>query len=406
MAMLPIYMISPKFYGDSLGVGLAALGFVLFATRILDTVQDPWIGRLVDAVQTRKYGWLILISFAVIGLSCGFVMLFSPPQFSESGLLVWLAVSLFIVYTSHSLINVCYLTWGTRLSDNTHERTRIAGWRETAGLLGVLLASILPSVWVSRFGVRLGYQFFSWLFVALLIMGALVTLSFTARPRQMSNAAFGGWHCALSPPRVRRGLCFYWVNAIAVAVPATLVLFYIDDVLMLQAWTGLFLGLYFFAGLVTLPGWVWLAARIGKARAWLVGTVISMSALFCVLFLGEGAVLGYAAVCVMAGAALGVDLVLPVAMLADAIPVSHRQTTGFYFGLWALVAKLALALAAGLSLPLLESLNYRPGEPTTAAAVAALYAFLPTLFKIIAIWIMYPSILLGHPKYKELVNET
>ena len=42
MAMLPIYMISPKFYGDSLGVGLAALGFVLFATRILDTVVD-WL---------------------------------------------------------------------------------------------------------------------------------------------------------------------------------------------------------------------------------------------------------------------------------------------------------------------------------------------------------------------------
>ena len=41
MAMLPIYMISPKFYGDTLGVSLSALGFVLFATRILDTAQDP-----------------------------------------------------------------------------------------------------------------------------------------------------------------------------------------------------------------------------------------------------------------------------------------------------------------------------------------------------------------------------
>ena len=406
MAMLPIYMISPKFYGDTLGVSLSALGFVLFATRILDTAQDPWIGRLVDALQSKRHGWSMLVCFATVTLSCGFVMLFSPPDLAQTGLLVWLSVSLIIVYTSHSLINICYLTWGTRLSDNTNDRTRVAGWRETAGLVGVLLASILPSIWVSRLDARVGYQVFSWVFVALLVVGSIFTLTGAERPSKGATQVFDGWKLALAPSAIRQVLCFYLCNAISVAIPATLVLFYIDDVLVLQEWTALFLGLYFFFGLVGLPGWVWLAARFGKPRTWLFGSLVSILSLSSVFFLDSGSLLGYALVCVCAGAALGADLVLPIAMLADAIPATHRHTTGFYLGLWALIGKLALAFAAGMSLPLLQATGYVPGFPATARGVAVIYAFLPAVFKVLAIWIMHPDILPEHRKQKELINET
>ncbi|MEI6114999.1 MAG: MFS transporter, partial [Burkholderiales bacterium] len=72
MAMLPIYMLSPKFYGDALGVDLAALGAVLFLVRLLDTAQDPLIGRLVDFLHRRKSGWTALVLAAAVGLACGF----------------------------------------------------------------------------------------------------------------------------------------------------------------------------------------------------------------------------------------------------------------------------------------------------------------------------------------------
>jgi hypothetical protein len=58
---------------------------------------------------------------------------------------------------------------------------------------------------------------------------------------------------------------------------------------------------------------------------------------------------------------------------------------GAYFGLWHLLEKLALALAAGLALPLLQVLGYVPG--TVAAAGSALpwvYALLPCVIKLAA----------------------
>ncbi len=395
MGMLPIYMISPKFYGDSLGVDLAALGAVLFLTRLLDTAQDPLIGRLVDLLQRKRQGWQILMALAAIVLAIGFIMLFSPPQWGEAGLLWWLAVSLVVVYAAHSLISICYMTWGARLTDEVSGRARVTAWREAFGLIGVVLASVLPSFWVRDMGAREGYQLFAWVFVVLLFVGLACTLAFSPRPQISSGLGLEGWRHALAPKKVRRILWFYFFNAIAVAVPATLVLFYIDDVVQMPEQTGVFLGLYFLAGMLTLPGWVALSDRIGKARAWLAGTCLAVLALLCSAWVGAGDGVAYGVICLVAGAGLGADVALPPAMLADAIPRTHRQSTGLYFGVWVLIGKFALAVGAGLALPGLKALSYQPGQPDTAGALVALYVFLPIVFKVIA-----TLVLLAHGRFR------
>ncbi len=392
MGMLPIYMISPKFYGDALGVNLAMLGAVLFLTRLLDTAQDPLIGRLVDTLQQKKRGWAMLMTLSTVVLSIGFVMLFTPPAWQQTGLLSWLAVSLVIVYASHSLINICYMTWGARLTDDTAGRSRVTAWREAFGLIGVVVASVLPTVWVSDLGAREGYQLFAWVFVILLVIGLTCTLMFSPDPQITKVQTQEGWRRALAPAGVRRVMWFYLFNAIAVAIPATLVLFYIDDVVQMPQQAGLFLGLYFFAGMLTLPGWVALSDRIGKARAWLAGTCLAVMALLCSGWIGAGDGVLFGVVCLVSGAALGADVALPPAMLADAIPRAHRQSTGLYFGIWVLIGKFALAVAAGLALPGLKVLAYQPGQPSTAGALVVLYVFLPIIFKALATLALLPRI--------------
>lgn len=391
MAMMPIYMISPKFYGDTLGLDLAALGAILFLTRILDTAQDPLIGRLVDFLQRKNHGWSILMTGSTVLLSAGFVMLFVPPAWTQSGLIVWLAVSLIIVYAAHSLISICYLTWGARLTDDVEGRSRVTAWREAFGLIGVVVASVLPSFWVSDLGPRAGYQIFAWLFVVLLCLGLFLTLWLSPKPKIASGQGLEGWRHALAPKGVRRVLWFYLFNAIAVAIPATLVLFYIEDVVQMPEQTGLFLGLYFLAGMLTLPLWVALSDRVGKARAWLAGTCIAVLALLCSGWVSAGDGLLYGLICVAAGAALGADVALPPAMLADSIPRGHRQSTGLYFGIWVLIGKFALAVAAGLALPGLKVLGYQPGVPQTSFALMLLYVFLPMLFKALATLALLPK---------------
>jgi GPH family glycoside/pentoside/hexuronide:cation symporter len=51
----------------------------------------------------------------------------------------------------------------------------------------------------------------------------------------------------------RRLLAVFVANGIAAALPATLVLFFVADVLQAEAWSGAFLALYFIAGAVASP---------------------------------------------------------------------------------------------------------------------------------------------------------
>ena len=392
MAMLPIYMISPKFYGDGLGIDLAALGAILFLTRIFDTVQDPFLGRVVDTFQRKRHGWLLLIVASGAVLALGFVLLFTPPEWSKSGLLVWLTLCLLLVYFAHSLLSICYLTWGARLTDDITQRSRVTAWREAFGLVGVVVASVLPTFWVAEWGPRQGYQIFAWVFVGVLFVGMVTTLRWAPAPKISIVGTLQGWRTALQPPAVRQVMWFYLFNAISVAIPATLVLFFIDDVIQAPLQAGMFLGLYFLAGMLTLPVWVALSDRIGKPRAWMLGSVLAASSLLFSGWIESGDVIAYSLICLMSGTALGADVALPPAMLADAIPEQNRKSTGLYFGIWVLISKFALALAAGLALPGLKYFGYMPGQFQTTAALTSIYVFLPILFKGIAILVLLPQI--------------
>ncbi len=390
MAMLPIYMVAPKFYSATLGVGLTAIGFTLLLVRLVDTLQDPLIGRLVDWLTAYRHGWTILLMGSAVALAAGFVLLFAPTVQGQSALLLWMAGSLILVYTAHSLMNVCYLAWGARLTDDLAGRARVTAWREASGVFGVVLASVLPAIWVAQHGPEIGYRYFTVAFVLALMLGLAVTLKFSVRPIVVVSRERPDWRSALAQPAVRRLYGFYLFNATSAAIPATLILFYVDDVLQQPGIEGLFLGVYFLAGLLTLPLWVKLSDRWGKVRAWLAGSVLASVALATAAFLGIGDVLPYVLVCLVSGAALGADLALPPAMLADAIPPSQRSNTGLYFGVWALIAKLSLALAAGAALPLLGAFGYVPGDPQTAGSLPLLYAVLPIGFKVLAAVVIWP----------------
>ena len=99
---------------------------------------------------------------------------------------------------------------------------------------------------------------------------------------------------------------------------------------------------------------------------------------------GDGA--AFAIICAASGAALGADLAMPPAMLADTIARdSARGAEGSYFGPWNTATKLNLALAAGLALPILEWTGYQSGIPATATYLPMAYCVVPCLLKLLAI---------------------
>lgn len=384
MAALPLYVHLPKFYGDHLGVDLALLGAVLLALRLADGVIDPLLGVLSDRGGPRKR-WLAL---AAPALALGMVALFLPLPRSAAGLVIWLAAALAVVYFAFSLATINHNAWGAELSADPVERTRITAVREGLALCGVVVAAVLPGFLGGADG---GLGRFAILFAGFTLVCVAITLRLTpsSAPPVVAPGNRARWRDLIARPLgdtlFRKLLVVFMLNGIAAAIPATLVLFYIADVLGAESRQGLFLALYFISGAAGMPVWVRLSARIGKPRAWLAAMGVAIAAFIWASRLGAGDTSAFAVICVLSGLALGADLALPPSLLADVIGRQGRmEGTGSYFGLWTLATKLNLALAAGIALPLLEALGYKPGgrDPAALTALATVYAFVPCVLKL------------------------
>ncbi|WP_283147824.1 MFS transporter [Silvimonas soli] len=386
MVALPVYVQAPAWYAGHLGLALPVTGFVLFAARIFDTVQDPWLGRMID-VMARKNALGLALWLAAIVLALAFTGLWLPPiAGSTPALAGWLALMLALIYSAHSVLNITLLAWGARMTPDLPTLTRAAAWREASGLAGVVLASVLP-VWLmtaAPWPPAQSMAVFAGGFALLLIMGLILLLHFA--PLWPIRAGVPPARVRASPA-VRRLWLPYLVNALSIAIPATLALFFIADRIIKPQWAGLFLAVYFLSGAAGLPVWTRLAQRIGPARAWGCSMVLATSTYVWTIFLGAGDVLAYGAVCLLAGLALGADLALPPVLLARAIPPDADPAA--HYGVWSLLAKLATAIS-GLALPLLAWLGYRPGVAGSGgSALGLVYGALPGVLKLLAFAILY-----------------
>lgn len=375
-AALPLYVHVPRYYAEVAAIPLTLLGVILLCARLFDAGIDPLLGWLTDRLPRRK-----IIALAVLPFGAGFFALLNPPAVGAEA---WLVASLLLTYLGFSAATIAQQALGADIGSGSRERTRLVASREGFSLLGVVLAAALPSLIASS--LNAGIARLAWVLPPLLLIAAAITLFGTpanTRANEMRRQPFlRSARNVFSDAAFRRLLAVFLVNGIAAALPSTLFLFFVADVLQAERASGLLLALYFIAGSVSLPLWVRLSAQHGRVATWLASMLLSITAFAGTSLLGSGDLWPFVAICLASGLALGADLTLPAAIAAD---LGERQKlTGSYFGVWNFVAKLNLALAAGLSLPLLDAFGYVPGTSTALGALVFAYALLPLAFKAFA----------------------
>ena len=408
---LPVYVHLPNVYAQQYAVPLAALGGVLLFSRSIDALVDPWLGRWGDRLYRhswRAVWWAaVLLAMAV---ALGFAALFFPPAaaLSSGGLLLWVAAALTLSHLAYSGLGILHQAWAARQGGGGLAQSRWVAWREGFALLGVLLASALPALW--------GWGLTTALLVALLVLGlwawqrtALRAQVMPPLPLLPQEQASGSLWQPWKHAEFRRLLAVFMLNGLASAVPATLVLFFVQDRLQApKAMEPLFLAVYFATGAVSFPLWLKVIDRIGLLRTWATGMVLSVLAFMSVSVLGQGDSTEFLVVCALSGIALGADLTVPGALLNQLIDRcgERGRSDGAFMGWWNLATKLNLALAAGLSLPLLGLWGYAPGQqdPKAVLALGLAYGLLPCLLKLLAGLALYVGLM--RPLSSQLRNGT
>ncbi|MBK5934658.1 GPH family glycoside/pentoside/hexuronide:cation symporter [Rhodovulum imhoffii] len=380
-AGLPIYIHAPKFYVDEYGVGLGAMGAVLFALRLLDVVQDPALGWLSERLHARRG---MAVAGAVAVLAGAMVGLFAVT--APIAPLVWFAAMLTALFSAFSFLNITFYAQGVtragKMGAGGH--VRLAAWRETGALLGVSAASVAP---VALIAMARPFTGFAVGFAGLAVVAAL---SMRDEWGRSATARAGALSRVLTDSVARRLLAVALVNAMPLAATSTLFLFFVESRLDAPGWEGPLLLLFFLSAAGAAPVWAWRARRSGAKPTLLAGMALSVLAFGFASLLGAGDVAAFALVCVVSGAALGADMTLLPALFASRM-AQVSPGAGQGFGLWSFVSKFTLAFAAVILLPLLEAGGFTAGRenpPEALRMLSVLYAVIPCVLKLIAIGLL------------------
>lgn len=379
-AGLPIYIHAPKFYADEYGVGLAALGAVLFGLRLLDVVQDPVLGWLSDRLRSKR---AIAVAIAALAMVAGMLGLFAiTPPIAP---LLWFAVMLTLLFSAYSFLNITFYAEGvSKAGQVPGGHVQLAGWRETGALLGVSFAAVAPALLAATHdpfaGFALGFAVFSGL--AVLMMRHEWGRALAPQTVGLRNV--------LADTTARRLLLIALLNATPLAVTSTLFLFFVESRLDAPGWEGPLLVLFFLSAAVSAPFWSHYAAKTNIKRVLLIGMTLAVLSFVFAAFLSAGDVLPFALICVASGAAIGADMtLLPAIFAARMASIAPSASAGF--GLWSFVTKFALAFAAIALLPPLESSGFRsegPNSPEALQMLSGLYALVPVVLKLAAMMLL------------------
>ncbi|MFO8126261.1 MFS transporter [Yoonia sp.] len=381
-AGLPIYIYAPKYYADTFGVSLAALGALLFAMRLFDMIQDPVLGWISERL-TRSKKPIITVTAIVMALSMIGLFAVAPPI----NPLWWFGITVTGLFTAFSFLTINFYAQGVSKAGNDPQgHVRLAAWRESGALLGVCIAAVIPTVLIGV--VADPFAAFAFGFAALTL---IATFFMWPEWKERVNQEPSQIGEIIRDNTARKLLILALVNATPLAVSSTLFLFYVESKLGAVGWEGALLVLFFLAAALSSPMWSVLARRFSPKPVLIAAMILAVASFAYTLTLSPGDVIPFAVICVLSGATIGADLTLLPAMFAKRM-AAISPNGGQGFGLWNLVNKFTLAFAAVVLLPLLERSGFQAGATDLPAEaitmLTVLYALVPSLLKLVAIGLL------------------
>jgi len=396
-AGLPLYINAPDFYTREIGVSIGVIGMVLLFVRLFDAIQDPLIGYFSDKYADKRYSIML---FGSLLLLVGMAALFIGPS-STDFVVAWFAFSMLLATSGFSIVSINLNMMGGFWFNSHQLRTTVSAWRESLGLVGLLLAAILPTLLTGFFDVSTAYQWLVFIFSILLVV-AISFFRFFVTSLSKQHAVFSiktvksFSFLPLLLGEQKRFFAISFLSHLAASLPAVMVLFFIKDYLQAEHLIGLFLVVYFISGAIFMPLWVKLASRIGKEKTWLVAMVLAIITFMGATTLSQDAFISYGIICLLSGIALGADLALPASILADRINDSNSETEATQiYGVLAFLPKLAVAVCSGLAFITLDIIGFKAGAENSQSVlngIVLLYAFVPCVIKLIAAFYLWSLI--------------
>jgi Na+/melibiose symporter-like transporter len=369
---IPWRVYLPSFLTGSLGLGLAGVGALLAAVRLFDVGFDLFVGWASDRWPTRfgrRKPWM---AAGVPLIMAGTVGLFLAPVGTS---LMALGCWALLLHAGYTLVVTPHGGWGLEVGRNAGERLRVIGVKTWFGVLATPLILFVPSLLERQFGADRAAQIAAMAVAILLLAPSIIALVLRTIPEAEQ--------AAVPPaPVARRGLFadlrklvsrpqFLWIGilyaqaGLTEATSSGSFIFFAEGPLGLKGWASTLLLIQAAIALMFLPGWAWLATRIGKRAALTWAFALQSAAMAGILIVRADATAGMLALLAVRYACWGADFLFLRAMVADLAGqaiASGRNSSASHYAAFNVTLRVSLSLGAGLVLWVPALLAARPGD--------------------------------------------
>jgi GPH family glycoside/pentoside/hexuronide:cation symporter len=394
-AGFPLYILAPDYYSTHYGLSLSFLGGLLLILRLLDALQDPFIGTLSDRYR-QFYLWYISLSAILLCISI--FLLFNKPISVNASL--WFVLSMTLAVTSYSILAININSVGALWHHLPYHQTRISTVREACSLMGLLIAVSLPSFLDHFIEKQYKFTVFSLILsIFMLCSWCFFVYWYRSNAHILDKPQKKSWTHPFqtlkhTPTIMIQFFALCAINMISSAIPAILIIFFVRDLLHAESQLGLFLFIYFLSAALSMPIWNGSSNKIGNEKSWFLAMGLGITSFIWAFWLKSGDGFYFIIICIASGMSFGADIAFPPTLLAKQIHKYRLQSyiSTYYSGL-TFLSKLSLAISSAFVLPLLDMFDFTPGSHQNSdqalLALSITYAIIPCLMKLIALLMLY-----------------
>ncbi|MFV0373364.1 glucuronide transporter [Microbacterium sp.] len=390
------------YYTDVAGISAAAVGTLFLVLRIFDAFTDVAAGRLVDKVNTKRWGkFRPFILFGSLPLLLLSVATFHVPQIGESGMLLYAYVTYGLLGIAYTLVNIPYGSLAAAMTQVPGERAKLASARTVGaavvgGALGVFVAPQLGA------GADL-QGIFTTVTVSFVFIGMALYLFtfFTTKERvyrKIPHVTMKQSFATLKGNKPLLMLCFSSLLLLTGMISMTTAQIYLMRDVFDSVGLVAVISLSQLVLIFLLAPFVPLVVRkIGKRTAYIIGALIGAGGMVIAFFAPSAVVALVGLIIAMVGMLLVNMLIW--AIEADTVEYGEWKTgvrtEGITYALFSFTRKTGQAFGGALAAYAIGLGGYVAGESLTSAAewgIRAGVAGLPAVCVVLAALVMlfYP----------------
>jgi glycoside/pentoside/hexuronide:cation symporter, GPH family len=342
------------FLTDVAGLRPDLAGWAVGLGRIWDAINDPLFGLLSDRIRTRWGRRRVLLLFGAVPLGISFAMLWLVPPWSSLALTAYYALAFMLFDTVFTAVHVGYNSLTPELTQDYDERSSLNGYRMVFSISGTLGAIILATVlgWVIA-DTRLLYATVGLSLGLVSIVPPLVVFGVTReRPSEEQPPPLTVKQ-ALTATLTNRPfwmvMGLYLLSWTTASILAAALVYFANYYLRVPEQANYFVLIAQGSAILFIPLWVWVARRLDKRRAFILGTASWIVVLLGIFVLNSDQVAFAYALAALAGSGIATAYVIPWSMVPDIIEHDQLRTgqrrEGSYYAFTSFFQKLATGAA-------------------------------------------------------------